>query len=410
MKLLDLREKRAMAVAEMQGLVETAERENRDLAESERQRFDQLKGETRALDQRIQNAEHVAALERVADVSETLSQHGGMGSLERRVSLLAVIRAQTFGTPLTGAEAEYSRETERRLGRPPGGAYVPLSALETRVNTTTSAPEIVPVEHRPDQYIGPFRRALFARRLGARVLSGLRGDLSIPKYGTGLTTGWVDENEALTESNMTFDSVSLTPHHAGALTELSRQLVQQSSPDVEDLVRSDMGAALAQAIDAAMIDGGATAKEPTGILRASGTLSSTLAGPTWAQVLAMVGQVEDQSVPGPLNWLLSPKTARVLRGTGHDVTEEYLMADGRMGEVQAYASAQVPNVDATHGVAILGDFTQVMLGIWSELDILVNPYAETPKGNIYVRAMSTVDVAIRRPEAFAIADDVPIPA
>ncbi len=49
-----------------------------------------------------------------------------------------------------------------------------------------------------------------------------------------------------------------------------------------------------------------------------------------------------------------------------------------------------------------------MLGIWSEIDILVNPFAEAPykKGNVLVRAMSTVDIGVRHPEAFVVASDL----
>ena len=57
---------------------------------------------------------------------------------------------------------------------------------------------------------------------------------------------------------------------------------------------------------------------------------------------------------------------------------------------------------------ILGDFSQVMLGIWREVDILVNPFDSTAyaRGGVLVRAMATCDVAVRHPEAFVVADDV----
>lgn len=411
MKLHEMKEKRSRLIAQMQQLLHLAEAESRDLDTTESKTFDSFRDEVRSLDQQISRAETVAELERRAD-AEPVSE-GSFDALERRISVLGVIRAQMEGRALTGAEAEYSREIERRLGRPAQGAYVPLRALETRVNLTTTAAEIVPTEHRPDLYIGPFRERLVARRMGARVLTGLRGDLSIPKYGSGLSAAWVNENEAIPESNMTFDSIGMTPHHVGGLTELSRQLVQQSSPDVEQLVRSDLADVLAQAVDRAMIDGGADPREPTGILRTSGVLQGTLAGPTWDQVLAMIGMLEDREIPQPYQWLVSAKTARKLRGTAKNAANlEYLLQGGRLGELGATSSGKVPDADATHGTAILGDFSQVLLGIWSELDILVNPYAESAyrKGNVFVRAMATCDMAVRAPEAFVVADDVPVPA
>lgn len=410
-KLHELREQRAAKVAEMQGLVAQAEQANRDLTEQESQRFDELKGEVRGLDQQIQRAETIAELERRAE-ADPITENG-FAHLEQRVSVLNVIRSQMEQRALTGPEAEYHAEIQRRTGRPAQGVYIPLRALETRVNTTTTAPEIVPVEHRPDLYIGPFRERLVARRLGARVLTSLRGDLAIPKHGTGLSVGWVNENEPVPESNMDFESVGLTPHHVGGLTELSRQLIMQSSPDVEQLVRDDLAAVIAQAIDVAMINGGADPREPTGILRTSGVLQASLATPSWAEVLAMVGMLEDREIPGPLNWVINAQAARVLRSTLKTVNgESYLLEGGQMAEIPAVSTGKVPNPDVANGTAILGDFSQVMLGVWSELDLLVNPYAETAyrKGNVLVRGMATVDTAVRAPEAFVVADDIPLAA
>src|SRR3546814_6056382 len=89
-----------------------------------------------------------------------------------------------------------------------------MSALETRVNTTGSAGALVPTEHRPQDYIQPLRNRLLARRLGVRVLSGLHGNVSIPKHGTGVSTGWVAENSAVPDSTVAPVNVTLTPKHA----------------------------------------------------------------------------------------------------------------------------------------------------------------------------------------------------
>src|SRR5690606_17437734 len=118
-------------------------------------------------------------------------------------------QAAVNGTQLTGAEAEYAAETERRTGRKAQGVFVPASLFEKRVNNTTTAAELVGTDNRADLYIAPFRDALLARRLGVRVLSGLRGNVSVPKYGSGLTVGWVAEGGAVPEGTMDFASVGL---------------------------------------------------------------------------------------------------------------------------------------------------------------------------------------------------------
>ena len=60
------------------------------------------------------------------------------------------------------------------------------------------------------------------------------------------------------------------------------------------------------------------------------------------------------------------------------------------------------------GLVSLG--SQVMLGIWSEVDLLVNPFDSTAyaRGGVLVRAMATCDIAVRHPNAFVFAEDITI--
>lgn len=407
MKLHEIREARAAKVAEARALLDG----NKTLSTEQQTAFDKLKAEITALEadeQRqafIDEAERRAAGEPVGDKS--------LAKLEDSVSVVEVIRAQMEGRALSGAAAEYSTETERRTGRKAQGAFVPLAAIERRAanNTTSTASEITPTDYRPDLYIQPFRNSLLARRLGVRVLSGLSGNLSIPKYGSGTTVGWVAEDSALSSSGMTFDSVSLSPKHAGGISEMSRQLIQQSSPDIEALIRSDLSTMLAQAIDSALIQGGG-ANQPTGILSSigsnGGVQDGTLATLSWAAVLEMIEMIELENATAA-NWLTSPQVKTKLASTLKSSTAgaAYLLEGGRMADLPLYSTNQVP-LNSTTGRVILGDWSQVLLGIWSEVDILVNPFSETAysKGNILIRAMSTVDAAIRHPEAFVVADDV----
>lgn len=402
--LAAIREARAAKVQEARSLVDA----NKTLTPEQQSTFDRIKGEITALEGDEARAQFLADAER-RGVGQPVDK--SRTQLESRVNVLDVIRAQTEGRALTGAAAEYSQETERRTGRKAEGIYVPLAALEQRVSTTATAPEIVPVDHRADLYVDPFRNSLLARRLGVRVLSGLSGNVSIPKHGTGTTVGWVAENAALSASDMTFDPVTLAPKHAGGLSEMSRQLIMQSSPDIENLVRADLSFMLAQAIDSALILGGGS-NQPVGVLSTSGIQTANLATLNWANVLTMVQKL-DLINASAVNWLGSTKVKAKLQGTVKAAsTAVYLMEGGKMADIPGMFTNQVPEKTGSPntGRLILGDWSQVLLGIWSELDILVNPYAETAysKGNVLVRAMSTVDVALRHANAFVVADDITI--
>jgi HK97 family phage major capsid protein len=195
----------------MQALLTKAEAESRDLTDTESQAFDSHKTEIRSLDTQIERAEVVNELERRASADPVTEQP--FTQLEQRVSILKVLQhlMDPSQQPLAGAEAEYSREMARRSGRRPEGVFVPFGALEQRAPVlTTTVPEIVPTIHRADLYIDAFRRALISQRLGVRVLTGLTGNISIPRRSTGTSVGWVAEHSPLPDTQMDFDSVTMT--------------------------------------------------------------------------------------------------------------------------------------------------------------------------------------------------------
>ncbi|KHL57074.1 phage major capsid protein [Xanthomonas cannabis] len=397
--LKEIREARAAKVAEARALVTTAEQANRQLTTDEQGKFANLQTEITALESDEQRQQFLDDAERRSQARPVHTPNGS--DTETRVNLLSVVRAGMEGRSLTGAEAEMHAELERRHGPARnGGILVPLSAFERRANTTATAPELVANQHRADQYIGPLRDSLLVRSLGVRTLTGLTGNVSIPKAGAGLTAGWVTEGQALPESQMDFDSVTLTPKHVGGITEMSRQLIQQSSPAIEDLVRDDLSFAVASAIDRAIIAGTGANGQPLGIINRAGVQKDTIPT-TWADVLAIEQLLAAINV-NPTGWYTSPDVLSALRGILKAPTagSDYIATASRIGELAVAVSNASPA-----NTAILGDWSQVLLGQWGAVEILVNPYAETPyrRGGVLVRAMATVDVAVRHEEAFVVA-------
>lgn len=410
MTIAAIRESRTAAVSNMRKLLTTAESEKRSLNPAEQTAFDKIKTEVQDLEAQEGRAMTLEDFERRAVGVPVGDKH--VDSLERQVNVMEVIRAQMEGRALSGAAAEYQAETERRTGRKAQGVFVPMSALEQRVSTTSTAGQIVGTDYRPQDYIEPFRNSLLARKLGVRVLSGLTGNVTVPKYGTGTTVGWVAENSALSTSDMTFSNVTLSPKHAGGITEMSRQLIQQASPDVEQLIRDDLSFMLAKAIDSALIKGGGT-NEPTGVLATAGVQTANLATLSWANILTML-QALDIANATAVNIVASMKVKAKLQGTLKNSVNgaEYLMEAGLVGDLPAYFTNQVPEKTGTPntGRLIAGDWSQVLLGVWSELDILVNPFDSVAyaRGGVLIRAMATVGIAVRHPEGFVFAEDVTI--
>lgn len=392
----------------MRALSDNPEGDGGDLSADQAGKFDELRADNERLERAIERQTTLDDAERrMAGEPVSGPETRDYAQLAARVSIVKAIRGQIQGGA-DGAELEYSQEAERRSGRKAQGLFIPMSKFEQRTNTTGSAPELVGTDHMGSQYIDALRNNLVARQMGVRIMSGLVGDVEIPKFGSGTTAAWVAEDSAVPSQDMTFGNVKLTPKTAGGMSEMSRNLLLQSSPDVETLVRDDLGFMLSKIIDSAMIQGGGS-NEPTGVLAAAGTQSGTLASPSWQEVLGMIQLGEEANVT-PNSWLMSPAAKKVLAGTEKSAqTGEYLMNNGQMAGIAGTSTNQVPS--AGDGVAnvILGDWSQMILGIWSEADLLVNPYESDAyaRGAVKVRVMSTLDLALRHPEAFIIANDLP---
>jgi HK97 family phage major capsid protein len=400
-----------------------------ELPEAAQQEFDALRAEADVLEQRIQRQAVVDDLERRVQ-GQPIGAGSGDAGLDRELRSFSLVRAIASQVPGlnvdAGRERELSQEIARRAGRPFQGMAVPMSVFRQPVEqrtVTTALPvagpgsNIIPTDYRADQYIDLLRESLIVKRLGARVLSGLTGNVAIPGTKASATASWVNEDQAIPATDMQFRQVTLTPKHVGARTEFSRNMLLQSSPDIEQLVRSDFAAVLAAEVDRAAIAGTGTAPEPRGVLNTSGigiVAAGTNGGAiSYDLVVDLIGAVEDaRAGNGSMAFVTNRKVKRhVLKlkdaqslPIGADVIFQ--------GHKPAFADFVPGNLTKGTGTnlsaLIYGNWSELMLGYWSEFDLLVNPYEGVAysKGNVQVRGMVTMDVAVRHAESFAAIKDL----
>ena len=405
MSLAAIREARAQKVAEMRRLLSVAETEKRSLNPQEQSAFDGLKSEVTGLEAAEARAQFVEDAER-RSLGTPIDKSAA--SLESRISLVDAINAQVESRSLTGALAEYAQE-QKRSGTVGRGVLVPQSLFEKRAaQTTGNSGVIVPDDFRADQFIGLLRNAMLVQSLGARVLPNLRGDVVVPKQTGTSTAQWIAEGSALTDSGLTFGSVRLTPRHVGAITELSRQLLQQNNPAIEQLVRDDFVQVVGLAIDKALIHGNGTT-EPEGLLTAaSGT--GTLATLNWTTILKVLEDLALVNV-NPSAWLTHPAIATKLRSALKTAAlPGYLLENGQMAGLPVAVTNQLAAKTGTpdKGRIIVGDFTEMLIGTWGSVDVLTNQFAEGPysRGAVQVRILTTLDMVPRRENAFAVIEDL----
>lgn len=408
MKLHEIRQQKAAHVAEARSILATAETEKRELNADEKARFDVLKATIHVLEGNEARAQFVEDMERR---SAGVPVDKARTDLESRVSVMEAINAQIEGRALNGALAEFNQE-QKRNGIQARGILVPTSLFnETRAaQTTTTAAGIVPEDFRADQFVGLLRNSMVVRSLGARVLPNLRGDVVIPRQATSSTAQWLAEGDSLTDSGLTFNNITLKPKHVGAITELSRQLLQQSNPAIEMLVRDDFINVVSLAVDKALIHGDGI-KQPKGLLNAT-TGTGNLATLSWANVLKLIESLNLKNI-NPNAWLTHPEVATKLRATLREAgLPGYLMEAGNLAGIPVAVTQQIEKKAGTPatGRMILGDFSEMFVGTWGAVDILANQFAEGPysRGAVQIRILTTMDMVPRREDAFVVVDDIAI--
>jgi HK97 family phage major capsid protein len=330
----------------------------------------------------------------------------------KRYSVLRAINAAATGNwAAAGLEREAHLAIEKRMGASRrNGIYVPLDVQKRDLTAAgaTTGQRLVATDLRPQDFIELLRARTRVMALGARMLSGLVGNVSIPKQTGAGTAYWLaTESTAITESDPTIGQVTMTPKNVGGYTEISKQLTMQSTPDVEMMVMDDLSNVLAIAIDTAAIAGTGASGQPTGITQTAGIGSVT------GTTLGYSGLVEFQTDVTGSNamadgcaYLTTPAVAGLLKQRQRFASTDTPLWGGSVsdGLIDGYLAASSTIVPAA--TMIFGDFSQVIIGNWGTLELEVNPYANFAAGIIGVRAWATVDVAIRQAGAFSVASSI----
>lgn len=321
-----------------------------------------------------------------------------------------------------GFELECSREIAKRLDKVPDATrfYVPFE-VQTRnlqipahlrgrrdlnVAATTAGGYLVGTDN--VSFIEMLRNRSVAYRMGAMRLGGLRGNVTVPKQTGAATWYWLaSESTSITESQQVLGQMALSPKTGGAYTEISRQLLLQSSPDAEVLVTSDLGRVGGLGIDSAVLAGSGASGQPTGITNTAGIGSVSGVGFLAAAFARSLEFQTDVAVANVLpergGYATTPAVAAALMqavkfsGTASPVWDGNLW-DGNVCGFPAMSSNQMAAASM-----VFGDWSSVVVAEWGVLEIEVNPFANFQAGIIGVRAMVSMDCGLRYPAAFSLA-------
>jgi HK97 family phage major capsid protein len=260
-------------------------------------------------------------------------------------------------------------------------------------------------------FIEVLRNRSVAYRMGARRLSGLVGNVTVPRQTAAATAYWLStEATSITESQQTFGQMSLSPKTVGAYTEISRQLMLQSSPDAESIITADLGAVAGLAIDVGVLRGSGSAGQPTGIVNTGGIGAVAGAGFIAAAYARILEFQTDLAASNALTrecaYVTTPAVAALLMAREKFTNTATALWTGNVldGDVSGFRATTTTQLTAAS--LIFGDFGQVILGEWGVEEVEVNPYAAFTAGGVGVRLFKSLDVGIRHAAAFSRATSI----
>ncbi|MCB1924723.1 MAG: phage major capsid protein [Gammaproteobacteria bacterium] len=316
-----------------------------------------------------------------------------------------------------GREYEISQELAHRLGKKTRGVLVPFEVLgparQRAVTYAGTGANLVGTEHLGGSFIDLLRARSALLRQQITQLTGLVGNVDIPKITGGATGYWIaGDGDPITESTPTFGKVTMSPKTLGGLVEITHRTLMQSDPAIEQIVRDDLAATLSTALDYAAINADGTNNAPVGVLNTAGVALDTYANGGAPDLVDIVGMEASLALAsadmGALAYLANPGIAAGLKTTdvGTD-TGQFIWTAGRergegiMNGFPAFASANV-----SPGTVIFGNWRDFIFATWGALELMVDPYgANFSKGSIAVRAMMDVDFAVRHGESFAVLEE-----
>lgn len=261
---------------------------------------------------------------------------------------------------------------------------------------------------------------LMVETMGARVLTGLTGPLEIARKNARSTAAWAGEIDNSTEVNPTVDKITLTPKRLTAWTPFSKQLLLQSSFDVEMMVREDLTEALAIALDLAAINGSGTGNIPRGILNYAG-IGSVVGGTNgavvaWPFFTRLETALATANAPmDSLGYLTTPGVRGRAKETEKVASSgRFIWEDTNQNTVNGYPvgiSTQVPS-NLTKGTStgvchaiIFGNWRELIIGVWGGLDLTVDNITLASQASVKVTVHSWSDIALRHDASFAAIRD-----
>lgn len=366
--------------------------EKRELNDEERKELDSIELEMRK--SRID----------LIKLEQDLEKKGKEVKVTEEFRLSRAIRNMIEGKSQSGAEAEAISEA-RELHK--GAALDTVSNNSILVRAAAQATvegegkEIITTD-KPELLL-PFQDALVMAQAGAKMLTGLKGDVSFPIY-SGTTAGWKGEIESAADGKGKFPEKTFRPKRITAYVDVSKQLLVQDTLGVDNMFRNQIVASVAQVLQKTLLGKAAgTANKPKGIFNGS---VADLGAMSWEGIVGMETSVDtSNALEGNLAYILHPALVGLAKTTpqAEHSASGFIYQGGKINEYNAHRTNSVADKLNTDGYGVVfGNWGDFFIGQWGAVELLVDPYSKSLDGMVRLVVNAWFDGGILRDESFAI--------
>lgn len=361
---------------------ETVEKSDDEVQDEDKDKDNDVEGEDKEEDKETRSAR--------------TNKHININTMkEQRFSLLKAIRNVAENRQLDNVTAAVCNEGMKEMRaaglNTVGQIYIPTMETRAAVSVASEGVDVVAT----DLYdiIEPLRAKNVLVQAGAKFYTGLTNSAQIPVM-TGSNVNWAGETAAATDGNVLFNNVTLTPKRLTAYVDISKMLLAQDSIGVENAIRQDLINAINSKLESTILGKGAkSATTPAGIFNGKTPTKVT----DFEGLVGLEAKVEEANVLGGISYIASPSARASFRNMmkGSRGTAQLAYTDGTLDGTPVYSTSNVESK-----TFVVGDFSNLAIGSWGGLDIVVDNYTQAVNGMIRLVVNAYFDAALIRPEAF----------
>ena len=324
---------------------------------------------------------------------------------KRRFSIVKFVNETISGT-LSGLEAKAAEEGAdeyRRLGFTRNGQVIPSFILRDILGQSVSTDGDALAETRPNMYMPQLTNKLAVQNLGATVLTGLVGKVPVVS-STAIAAEWATEGKEVAVKKVNWAKQMLTPKRNVTRVAVTKDLLHQTSYDVEAYLMRLMQTAHNELVEAGVIAGAVDG--PTGILKTTGVKVIDAAGPiTWKHIVDLETAVnENNASKGRLGYLTNAKVWGAMKTTPKtEGQDRFIMEETAGNRINGYPADWTNIVPSADGSSmIFGNWEDLFIGEWGGFDLVVDPFTQAGSAQTVITINAWNDALVAEPKSFAV--------